>query len=440
MQKLIIQGGKPLFGSVRLGGAKNASFKLMIASLLGSGESRLLNLPRIDDVVFTTQIIRALGGKVKGVGERTLLINSKDLTEYFIPDKFGPKSRASSMFIPVLLARFGAASVPIPGGDKIGARPLNRHMEGLEKMGATVAYEKNRLVVKGKQLHGATYRFSKNSHTGTETLIMAGVLAKGKTVIENAAVEPEIDDLILFLNNMGAHIRRRVGRIIQIDGVKRLNPAIHRVMPDRNEAISYACAAIATKGDIVVENARQDHLEEFLEKLDEIGGGYEVGEYGVRFYYKGALRATDVVTRPHPGFMTDWQPLWATLMTQAKGASIIHEAIHPFRFQYVDDLVSMGAKITPHEIAVGDKEKFYNFNIANDEPHHYHAIKITGPTKLHGGTFTVPDLRAGATLAIAALIAKGTTTIIGAEHIDRGYESLDSRLQSMGARIERQEE
>ncbi|MCK5346688.1 MAG: UDP-N-acetylglucosamine 1-carboxyvinyltransferase, partial [Candidatus Heimdallarchaeota archaeon] len=342
MESFRIQGGTPLYGSVRLGGAKNASFKLMIASLLSKGETRLLNFSHISEVDLTAQIINSLGGETKRRGERNMFINSRHVNKWEISDKFGPASRSAPMFIPVLLHRFGKAIVPLPGGDKIGKRPLDRHFKGLEKMGAKISLNDNSITVISERLQATEYKFSKNTHTGTETMILAAVLANGKTVLRNAALEPEVDDLITMLNNMGAQIRRRYHKIIEIEGVTKLKPTIHRVMPDRNEAVSYACAAIATRGDIIVENAKREHLEAFLDKLDEVNGGYEIGNYGIRFFYKGPLRAADVITQSHPGFMTDWQPLWAVLATQAKGESVIHETIYPSRFQYIDQLKQMG--------------------------------------------------------------------------------------------------
>lgn len=439
MTKFQIIGGTPLYGSVRLGGAKNASFKLMIGSLLGEGETRLLNFSRISEVNITSSIIDCLGGKTTNRGERTMFIDPRGMEKHMIPAKFGPVSRTAPMFIPVLLHKFGRAEVPMPGGDKIGKRPLDRHWEGLEMMGAEIKQTTNRVIAKSEQLKGVEYTFTKNTHTGTETLIMAAVKAKGKTVLKNAGLEPEIDDLILMLNNMGARIRRRYHRIIEIDGVDQLQPTIHRIMPDRNEAVSYACAAVATKGDIIVENARREDLEAFLEKLDEVGGGYEIGKYGIRFYYKKPLRATDVVTEPHPGFMTDWQPLWSVLLTQAEGASIIHEAIYPSRFHYIEHLQQMGVKAELFQPNVKDPEKFYNFNV-KENGGGKHAVRISGPTKLQPGEFLVKDLRHGATLVIAAIIADGETTIENVEQIDRGYEELDLRLRSMGAKIKRVKE
>jgi len=437
MTSFIIEGGVPLYGSVRLGGAKNASFKLMIAALLADGEARLLNFSRISEVQTTASIINHLGGKTTRRGERTMFIDPRQLNKKVIPAKYGPVSRTAPMFIPVLLHTFGQADVPQPGGDKIGARPLDRHWEGLKKMGASITQTKNRIIASASQLHGVEYTFNKNSHTGTETLIMAAVKAKGLTILKNAALEPEVDDLINLLNSMGARIRRRYHRIIEIEGVTSLKPTIHKIMPDRNEAVSYACAAIATKGDIIVENARREDLEAFLSKLEEVGGGFEIGKYGIRFFYKGQLRSADVVTEPHPGFMTDWQPLWAVLTTQAQGVSIIHEAIYPERFQYVDHLQEMGAMIKRFHPRVKNPQKFYNFEPQDDSLDNFHGIKITGPTPLEAGEFEVKDLRHGATLAIAGIIAKGRTHLHNVEQIDRGYEDFDIRLRSMGAQITR---
>lgn len=435
MSKFQITGGNPLYGSVRLGGAKNASYKLMIASLLCQGESRLLNFSHIQDVQATREIIDSLGAKTANAGERTLFINASNLTSHHIDDQYGPKSRSSNMFIPVLLHRLGKASVPSPGGDKIGKRPLDRHFKGLEAMGAKIITQKGRISVEAEALHGTHYKFAKNSHTGTETLIMAAVLAKGETILENAALEPEVDDLINFLNQMGAIIRRRPGRLIKIEGVKKLKPTIYSIMPDRNEAVSYACAAIATKGDVIVENAQAQHLQAFLDKLDEIGAGYELGNYGIRFFYKGKLTATDLETQPHPGFMTDWQPLWTVLATQTQGESIIHETIFPNRFQHVEGLKKFGAKIIYFQPQLDQPNKVYNFELENDLPGTKHAIKIIGPTQLSATNFDVYDLRSGATLVFAALTAKGTTLLNNVELIDRGYESFDDRLRSMGAEI-----
>ena len=288
-------------------------------------------------------------------------------------------------------------------------------------------------------LVGGHYKFVKNTHTGTETVIMAAVLAKGKTILENAAEEPEIDDLIEFLNAMGSRIKRLPGRIIEIEGVSELQGATHKIIPDRNEAVSYACAALMTKGEVIIENARPEHMTAFLEALDKIGAGYEIGNYGIRFFYKGQLQATNITTQIEPGFMTDWQPLFATVLTQCKGISILHETIMQNRFQYVDALIEMGAKIEKFNPEVSDPESTYNFNLTDESSEYFHAIKIIGPTQLKAGNIAVHDLRHGATLIIAALSAQGTSYITGVEHVERGYEALVERLGSLGASITRVE-
>lgn len=437
MAKFIVRGGRPLKGAVRVGGAKNASFKLMIASLLASGQSRLLNVSKIGDVEITKEIIESLGGHVCSPGERTVFINPDKLKTEVIDERFGNKSRASIIFAGPLLDRFGKASLPFPGGDKVGRRPVERHLEGLKALGAKVESDNDFIHLSCSQLVGTKYRFSKNTHTGTETMIMAAVKARGQTVLENTALEPEIDDLILFLNKMGAKIKRLVEREIKIEGVKGLKGTVHKIMPDRNEAVSYACAALATKGDIIVENVEEKILRAFLEKVEESGGRFEAGSYGIRFWYEKPLKAVNVAAIPYPGFMTDWQPLWTTLMTQAKGESEIIERIFPYRFGFVEDLNKMGAKIKLFNPRIKNPKDFYNFNLEDDRSNYFHGAKVTGPTPLRGMNLVVPDIRAGATLTLAALIAKGKSTLSQIEHIDRGYQDLDGRLRELGADIKR---
>ena len=301
---------------------------------------------------------------------------------------------------------------------------------------AKIKFKGKFIYLKADVLKGANFKFSKKSHTGTEAMLLAAVKAQGKTVIENAAQEPEVDDLILFLNKMGAKIKRMKGEKIIIQGVKELKGAIHQVMPDRNEAVSYAVAALATKGDIVLENAREKDLKFFLEKLEEIGAKFKIANFGIRFWYQKRLKATDIETAPAPGFMSDWQPLWTTLMTQAKGVSRIIERVHNNRFQFIEQLNRMGAKISFYNPKVGDISKFYQFDDPERDPN-FHAVKIAGPTPLKGANLKVTDLRAGATLVFAALIAKGRSVLTNIEHIDRGYEKLDEKLRQLGARIKR---
>jgi UDP-N-acetylglucosamine 1-carboxyvinyltransferase len=433
----LVTGGTPLHGSVRIGGAKNASYKLMIAAMLGNSQSRLLNFSKISDVTLVADIIEYLGAKVDRSCERAIFIDPSTLNNHIINPEHGQQGRFSTMFIPVLLERFGKAVVPQPGGDKIGKRSLDRHFAGLQALGATVTVEDGQYVAYADKLTGATYRFAKNTHTGTETLLMAAVKAEGITILENAAQEPEIDDMIIFLNKMGARVERITPRTIQIEGVKELHGAIHKIIPDRNEAVSYACAAIATKGDVIIENARAEHLTAFLRALDQIGASYEVGDYGIRFFYTKPLQATTITVGIEPAFMTDWQPLMATLLTQCQGTSILHETVMAKRFQYVPALQTMGANIEYFQPEIHNRDEFYNFNADEDSPELNHAIKITGSTPLQAGEFAIEDLRHGATLIMAGMIANGTTKLTNIGQVDRGYEDLDVRLRSMGAKIER---
>jgi UDP-N-acetylglucosamine 1-carboxyvinyltransferase len=436
MTSFKIIGGTPLIGSVRLGGAKNASFKLMIAAAMGDGESRLLNMSKIGDVDVTFKTLEAIGIKCSRPGDNTVYITGGELSTHVIPKFTGEKTRATTLFAGLLLNKTRKAFIPLPGGCSLGDRFIDRHLDGLAAMGAKIECTVEGMEMTAPNgLIGATYRFPKKSHTGTEALIIAAVLAKGKTVLENAAQEPEIDDMITFFNSMGGNVKR-VGETIEIVGVDKLHGATHVVMSDRNEAVSYACMAIATKGDIIVEGARPEFLTAFLKKMDEVGGKYEIASYGIRFYYDQPLVATDIITEPEPGFMTDWQPLWTTMMTSAKGASHVIELVHNNRLAFTKELNIMGANIELYDPIIDNPEDKYQF-IWPERIHNFHAAKITGPTALHGVDMTVPDLRGGATLVMAAIMATGTSTISNVELIDRGYERFDERLRSLSANIER---
>jgi UDP-N-acetylglucosamine 1-carboxyvinyltransferase len=434
----VINGGTPLRGSLRVGGAKNASYKLMIAALLGESQSTILNFSHISDVAMVAEVINDLGATAKTYGERAYLIDPTGLTKTEVAQKFGEASRASSMFLAPLLARFGEARVPLPGGDKIGARPLERHIHGLEALGAKVINKNDFLIATADKLHGAEYTFSKNTHTGTETMILAAVKAEGTTVLKNAAEETEVDDLISFLNGMGANIKRTAPREITIQGVQHLSGAIHKIMPDQNQVVSFACAALASKGDVIVEDTSADDLAAFIEALDQAGAGYEIGSYGMRFFYKQPLTATNVTTKIHPGFKTDWQPLWVTLMTQAQGESILHETVSQSRFGYLSSLEKMGAAFELFNPEVKNPDQLYNFNLNDVNKSDFHAAKIFGPKKLSAAEVTVKDLRHGATMLIAGIIAEGKSTIHDPEnHIDRGYEKIEETLSALGADIKR---
>ena len=434
--KLIVQGGKPLKGEVVVRGAKNSGFKLMIASLLGKTPTLLSNLTKAGETKISSSVIKGLGGKIRLVGEHSLEVDPRGLKKQQIPFGVGQESRASTLFIPSLLYHFGQARVPWPGGDKIGLRPLDRHLEGMEKMGVEIKLEDDWLEAKVKgRPQGAKYCFSKNTHTGTDTLIMLAVFAQGETVLTNAALEPEVDDLIALLNKMGAKIKRVEPRTIVIKGRKTFRGVEHVVIPDRNEAVTFACAALGTKGAVSIFNVNPWHLTTFTNKVKEIGGKVELGVNEMRVEYKEELKAAKIETQPHPGFMTDWQSLWFTLMTQARGKSEIIERIYPNRFQAAHYLEKMGARIRFFNPAVKDPEKFYEFNPEADKKEYFHGAKILGPTKLKGAVVNAGDIRTGAALLLAALMAEGETTIDEAQKLFRGYEALDVRLQNLGANI-----
>jgi UDP-N-acetylglucosamine 1-carboxyvinyltransferase len=288
-------------------------------------------------------------------------------------------------------------------------------------------------------LTATTYTFEKNTHTGTETLLLAAVLAEGTTILKNAAEEPEIDDLIELLNRMGGNIVRSDKREITIVGVEKLHGAEFEITPDRNEIVTFAVAAYVTKGDIFIEDAQKVNLDSFLEKLDEAGGTYEIKENGIRFYYSSPLKAVDVTTSIYPGFMTDWQSIWAILMTQAEGKSIVHETVFENKLGYVTDLQKMGAKMRLFNPEVVNPEEVYNFNLEDDQDF-YHAVEISGPARLHNAIVSMIDLRAGAAVVIAALSAKGETIIHNIYLTDRGYENLEDRIRSLGGDITRVKE
>ncbi len=441
MEKLIVTGGKKLRGEVSVSGAKNVALKALVAACLTHEEVIVKNVPLISDFFVMVDIIKELGGTVV-LKDHTITINMKKIAKTKIALEQAAEIRTSSMFLAPLLARVGQAQIPNPGGCRIGARPIDRTIEGLKKMGVDVVYDSSDgyFHAKAEMLQGTTYVFEKNTHTGTETMILAAVLAKGQTVLENAAQEPEIDELITLLNQMGAKIKRSRSRTIVIDGVTKLHGTVFTIPPDRNEVVTFAIAGIITQGDVLVKGVNKEGLTEFLEKLDACGGGFEEKNQGIRFYYKGDLRATDITTSYYPGFMTDWQSPWVVLMTKAQGVSVIHETVFESRFGYVDELKKMGAHIELFHPEVLNPKNVYNFNLHDDNKKNFHAAKAYGPTVLHDGVVNISDLRAGATLVLAALAARGTSVIFGVDRLDRGYEQFDERLRSLGADIERVKE
>lgn len=438
MEKFIVKGGKKLKGTISVSGSKNVALKAFVAACLTDEEVIIENVPLISDLFVMADIIRELGGKVEFRDHFAEIKVSELKNDKILLDK-AAEIRTSFMFLAPLLARRGVAIIPNPGGCRIGARPIDRVVKGLQKMGVSIKYQSKdgyfHAYVKNG-FKGAIYKFPKNTHTGTEALILAASLAKGRTTLKNAAQEPEIDELIRLLTEMGANVKRIKPRTIQIDGVKKLHGAKFKIGPDRNEIVTLAVAAILTEGDVFIKNITKSGLIEFLLELEKIGAGFEVKDRGIRFYYKGPMLGVKIVTAPYPGFMTDWQGPWGVLMTQANGESVIHETVYENRLNYVRQLEKMGARVLLFNPSVRNSNSLYNFN-TNDDSNYYHAVKIHGPTKLHNAAVKVPDLRAGATLVLAALAAKGESVIFGVEHLDRGYENFDKRLKKLGASIER---
>lgn len=434
-----IRGGRPLIGRARVSGAKNTAFKAMIAALLADSPSLLENVPDVEDVRLVACAIEELGGRVMRLVPTTWLIDPRPLNASRVSACPLERTRASSLLLVPLLVRFGEALVLEPGGDRIGRRPLDRTLTGLEALGARVEKRGEYLLVRADRLRGTRYRFPKNTHTGTETLLLAAACAPGETLLENAAQEPEVDDLIAFLNAMGARICRTSERTIRIEGGAQLHGARHRVMPDRNEAVTFACAALATKGEIEIEGVRAPDVRAFLDVLEQIGAGSTCCEMSWRVWHRGPLRPAIIQTAPHPGFMTDWQPLIAPVLTQAEGMSIIHETVFENRFHYARELLRMGARIEFFNPPVENPDAVYNFNLEDDRPEFFHAIRIFGPTPLHPATVRAMDIRGGGALVIAALAARGESVIEGIEHLERGYERLDLALRALGAEIEREE-
>jgi UDP-N-acetylglucosamine 1-carboxyvinyltransferase len=439
MEKFIINGGKKLSGSTSIFGSKNVALKVFVAACLTQEEVIVENIPLISDLLTMAEIIEHLGGEVRIEGH-TAYIRVKEFTSEKISLEKAVEIRTSYMFLVPLLARVNKAIIPNPGGCRIGARPIDRIVLGLKKMGVKIDYDSKDGYFHASSpngLRGTTYRFSKNTHTGTETMILAAVLAKGKTILDNAAQEPEIDELINLLNSMGARVKREKSRKIIIEGVPSLKGTRFRISPDRNEIVTFAIAALITEGDIFIKDIKTNGLNEFLDFLKKCGGGYEISKEGIRFYFKEPLEPTNVVTSFYPGFMTDWQGPWAVLMTKANGKSTIHETIYENRFSYVLELRKLGAEIDLYNPKVKNPEKLYNFNTKDDGRNYLHAEAIFGPAKLHNGIVNISDLRAGATLVLAALAAKGESVLFGIEHLDRGYEKLEERLSKLGANIKR---
>lgn len=437
-QTFVITGGKPLQGHVELSGAKNIALKVLVASLLFKDKVVINHVPRIEDIKELIHLLQQLGAQAEFTDKNTIEVDPSGLHENNVDLLHASKIRVSFMLFAPLLYRFGVAHIPNPGGCRLGARSIDRVVEGLQALGISVVYDSETGYYKAemKEKPQGTYSFKKSSHTGTELMIMMSVFCKGTITIENAAQEPEIDDLMNFLNESGADIRRE-GTSIIVNGVEELrqqNP--YSIASDRVEAVTYAVAGIATKGDVTISSIKKEAIEPFINMLEESGAGIEqVSEDSWRFFYK-EMKPMHVETAPHPGFLTDWQPLMAVLMTQVHGKSTIHERIFENRFSYVEELRKLGAEVEYIEKQVENPSEYYFFNY-DSEKEYQQVIEISGPQHLHGGVLTVADLRAGATLAIAALIADGESYVRGIEHLQRGYEDFEEKIQRLGGEIKK---
>lgn len=418
--RLILMGGQPLSGEVELSGSKNSSLPILAAALLASkGQCVLENVPFISDVEAMCDMLRALGATVERNGH-TVSIDAQNLNNHCAPDSLVRKMRASFYVAAPLLARLHKAEVPLPGGCVLGARPVNYHINAFQKMGAHIVVEHGAMHAEVKRWHGTEiYLEPKHSSVGaTVNVMMAATLADGVTTIENAAREPEVENLADFLNKMGAHIKGAGTATIRIEGVKELHGAHHTIYNDRIEAGTYLTAAAITGGDVKVIGLPPKHLPIFLDKLAEAGLDVTTGDDWIRVRATGTLNAVDASTAPFPGFATDLQPLLATLMCVAQGRGAIEETLYEARFGFVDELLRMGA-----DIKVSGQ-----------------TALVTGVRELSGAEVEATDLRAGAALVVAALAAPGRTEITNVHYIDRGYEDLTGKLKSLGAQIVRHKE
>lgn len=426
----IIEGGAPLRGEIAVSGAKNSITKLLVASMLSDQPSVFTNVPDIGDRHITQEMCESVGAKFTSKSAHGLQIHSPELTSDMISPELGGRNRLAIMMMGPLLHRFGRAVIPAAaGGDQIGPRPVNFHLDSVESMGASVRVQDGLYVIESQELQGAEIELPYPSVTSTENLLMTATLANGRTTIRNAAIEPEVMDLVTFLQKMGAIIEYRVDRTFVVEGVRKLTGASHRLIPDRIVAASLGVAAVATGGDVFVKNARQLDLLTFLNTLRRVGGKFEVQEDGIRFFNNEALTAIHLETSVHPGFMTDWQSPFVLLLTQAEGMSVVHETVFEDRFGYVSALQQMGAEIALYDSCLGHRCRFHSST-------YQHSAVIKGPTKLKAAEINVPDLRAGFTYLIAAIMAQGQSRINGIGHITRGYENLEASLRALGAKIE----
>lgn len=414
MKVLKIHGGKELEGKVKISGAKNSAVALLPATILCDDTVTLHNVPDISDVDALVDILNYLGAKVDNYEEESYRIDTKQMQNREIIEEMSNKLRASYYFMGALLGKYKKAVVSYPGGCSIGSRPIDLHLKGFESLGAKIEYEENNIIISAEELKGSNIYLDFASVGATINIMFAAVKAEGTTIINNAAREPEIVNIAMFLNSMGAKITGAGTSTIRIKGVKNMHSSVHEVIPDRIEAGTYIMIGACACKSLVVENVIPEHLEALTQKLLEMGVDLKIEDESIYVSNKNKLKAVKIKTQVYPGFPTDMQQIMSSLMTTAEGRSVIEETIYENRFQNLYEIKKMGANV---EI---NSNKGYIF----------------GPTKLRGKTVNATDLRAGASLVLAALIAEGTTTINNADYILRGYEHITEKLTSLGAKIE----
>ncbi|MCB0422522.1 MAG: UDP-N-acetylglucosamine 1-carboxyvinyltransferase [Bdellovibrionales bacterium] len=415
MESVVVRGGKVLEGEVSVSGAKNSALPVLFSTLLAEGTHTLHNVPRLKDVESTCQLLELLGCKTQREGT-TLTIQVPTLSNFEAHYDVVRKMRASILCLGPILAKYGQAQVSLPGGCAIGTRPINLHLEALKTLGAEITVEKGYVHASAKKLRGDTVLFETATVGGTENILMAAVFAEGKTIIENAAKEPEVVDLANYLNKMGAQIKGAGSSIITVEGVESLHPSEHTIIPDRIEAGTLLIAGALTGGKVKVTDCIPEHLDALISKMRESGFQISTEESSITVHPCTVWKGVDITTTPHPGFATDLQAQFMVLMTQAKGTSVITESIFENRFMHVQELSRLGADITPKtRVAVVRGRK----------------------GGLEGAPVMATDLRASASLVLAGLVAHGATKVNRIYHLDRGYENLEAKLRSLGADVER---
>lgn len=416
MEQYIMKGGKPLTGEVNISGAKNAALGILAASIMTDETVTLENLPDVRDIRVLLQAMQEIGAKVEYLDRNTVKINGSEIDSISIDYEFIRKIRASYYLLGALLGKYHKSQVALPGGCNIGSRPIDQHIKGFKALGASVSIEQGMIATEAEQLVGTHIYMDVVSVGATINVMMAAAMAEGKSIIENAAKEPHIVDVANFLNSMGANIKGAGTDVIRVQGVEKLHGTVYSIIPDQIEAGTFMCMAAATQGDVVIKNVIPKHLEAISAKLIEMGACVEEYDDAVRVYTKkDRLGPTHIKTLPYPGFPTDMQPQIATLLVLSEGSSIVTESIFENRFKYVDELARMGAKIT-----VEGNTAF-----------------IEGVQELSAAKVSAPDLRAGAALVMAGLVAEGITIVDQIEYIQRGYEAFEEKLRGLGAVIER---